>query len=374
MSGDWIRVAECDAVPVREGRAVTVGDREIALFNLGDRFLAVDNRCPHQGGPLCDGIVTGTSVVCPLHSWKVDLETGVVNRGETNRCVTAYRTQVVDGLVLLERTPPAIAGGTAASPPAVSASDGGDGQLVAAGRVFREMGERLVGAEPRQAVLDRAVQFLADVLQCDSCLVYVLEERELVLRGAQASHADQIGRVRMPLGQGIAGWVAQHRTPVAIGRRAYEDQRFRRLGTLAVDRLEALLSVPVVVRRDVVGVIDVRHRHSRAYPQADVDLVSGVACFVAAAIAMDRLATSNAELTQGLETRKLLERAKGILQRDLGLTEEEAYLRIQKQSRQRSTSKRDVAEGIILADEQRRRPTDGSVMGSGVARVGGSGA
>ena len=46
------------------------------IFNLGDRFLAMDNRCPHQSGPLCDGIVAGDAVVCPLHAWKVNLETG----------------------------------------------------------------------------------------------------------------------------------------------------------------------------------------------------------------------------------------------------------------------------------------------------------
>ena len=53
----WIRITPCENVPPREGRAVRIGEREIALFNLGDSFLATDNRCPHQGGPLCDGIV-----------------------------------------------------------------------------------------------------------------------------------------------------------------------------------------------------------------------------------------------------------------------------------------------------------------------------
>jgi len=361
MTGEWIRVAECDAIPVREGRAVTVGDREVALFNLGDRFLAVDNRCPHQGGPLCDGIVTGTSVVCPLHSWKVDLETGVVNRGETSKCVTAYRTRVVDGLVLLERTPPALGSGTASVVETAPAADGvADRRTTLADRFFRDIGEHLAGSDPRGAVFERVVRFLSDLLQCDSCLLYALEGQVLVLRGATASHSEEIGRVRLRVGQGIAGWVAQHRTPVAIGRRAYEDQRFRRLATPAVDRFEALLSVPVVVRREVVGVIDVRHRESRTCPRTEVDLLASVACLVGAAIAMDRLETANTELVRSLETRKLLDRAKGILQRELGLTEEEAYLRIQRQSRQHSVSKRDVAQGIILADEQRRQQAAGA--------------
>ena len=107
----WIRVTPIENVPPREGRAVLLGDREIALFNLGpstelgggDRFLATDNRCPHQGGPLCDGIVTGTSVVCPLHAWKVSLATGQVERPTHGKdhCVSTYPARVEDGVVLI---------------------------------------------------------------------------------------------------------------------------------------------------------------------------------------------------------------------------------------------------------------------------------
>ena len=98
----WVRVASCDAVPPREGRAAIIGSREIAIFNLGDRYVAMDNRCPHQSGPLCDGIVAGDAVVCPLHAWKVKLDTGVVARpAYHNECVRTYRTRVEDGIVWL---------------------------------------------------------------------------------------------------------------------------------------------------------------------------------------------------------------------------------------------------------------------------------
>jgi nitrite reductase (NADH) small subunit len=103
--GHWVRITSSGNIPPREGRAVLVGDRELALFNLGDRFLAVDNRCPHQGGPLCDGIVTGSSVVCPLHTWKINLQTGGVERPASagpNHCVATYATRVDHGIVLVE--------------------------------------------------------------------------------------------------------------------------------------------------------------------------------------------------------------------------------------------------------------------------------
>jgi len=99
--GRWIKVTVVDNIPPREGRAVLVGDQELALFNLGDRFLATDPHCPHEGGPLCDGIVTGSSVVCPLHAWKVDLESGEVTRPPHGKghCVGTYATKVDDGVV-----------------------------------------------------------------------------------------------------------------------------------------------------------------------------------------------------------------------------------------------------------------------------------
>jgi nitrite reductase (NADH) small subunit len=99
----WIRIATCDSIPPREGRAAVIGDRQIAIFNLGDRFLAVDNLCPHQSGPLCDGIVAGDAVVCPLHAWRVNLETGAVARpAEQQRCVRTYATRVDAGVVSIE--------------------------------------------------------------------------------------------------------------------------------------------------------------------------------------------------------------------------------------------------------------------------------
>lgn len=99
----WVRLATVEQIPRREGRAVMVGDRELAVFNVGDdRFLAVDGRCPHKGGPLCDGIVAGDTVVCPLHGWKIGLENGAVERPSgTAACVHTWETRVEDGVVML---------------------------------------------------------------------------------------------------------------------------------------------------------------------------------------------------------------------------------------------------------------------------------
>jgi nitrite reductase (NADH) small subunit len=90
----WIPVGYTTDVPLREGRAVIVGAREIAVFNLGGGFLATDNRCPHKGGPLADGIIAGNTIVCPLHAWRIDLTKGSVDRPVARECVETFPVRV----------------------------------------------------------------------------------------------------------------------------------------------------------------------------------------------------------------------------------------------------------------------------------------
>ncbi len=97
----WIPVTKVENIPPREGRAVTLQGEEIAIFHVGDRYLAIENRCPHKGGPLCDGIVSGTTVVCPLHGRRFDLETGMAVRASEPACVATYPARVEDGIIFV---------------------------------------------------------------------------------------------------------------------------------------------------------------------------------------------------------------------------------------------------------------------------------
>jgi len=101
---NWTRITRTENIPPREGRPVRVGDLEIAIFNLNGRFLTVENACPHKGGPLCDGMVTGVSVVCPLHGRRFDLETGVPVQASEPTCLAVFPTCVEDGVVLVDLT------------------------------------------------------------------------------------------------------------------------------------------------------------------------------------------------------------------------------------------------------------------------------
>ncbi len=99
---NWSRVTRAENIPALEGRSVTLDGVEVAIFNLKDRFVTIENRCPHKGGPLCDGIVSGTAVVCPLHGWRFDLNSGAAIRASLPACVATFPTRVEDGIVLVD--------------------------------------------------------------------------------------------------------------------------------------------------------------------------------------------------------------------------------------------------------------------------------
>ncbi len=210
---------------------------------------------------------------------------------------------------------------------------------------------RIAAADGFHQALDRVLDFAVEVVKCDSCFIYVLEGNDLVLRASKNPHQELLDSLKLRLGQGITGWVAEHREPVAVFREAYKDPRFKYFNELPEDKYEAFLSVPLLSRGRLVGVMNLQHREPHVYSPRDIRLLSTIGYLAGAEIEMVRLETENSDLSQRLETRKLVERAKGILQRELGLTEEQAYLSIQRQSRQKRKTMKEIAEAIVLSEE-----------------------
>jgi uroporphyrinogen-III synthase len=213
----------------------------------------------------------------------------------------------------------------------------------------------MAAADPLHQDLEQIIEFVSSVVKCDSCFVYLREEDELVLKASKNPHEDEvIDRLKLRVGQGITGWVAEHREPVAITQGASQDVRFKFFHELPEDSYEAFLSVPILSRGRVVGVINVQHKQAHTYTRRQIKLISTIGFLVGAEIEMARLEGANSQLLHQLETRKLVERAKGILQRDLGLDEEQAYLTLQRQSRQKRRSLKEIAEAVVLGEEIRR--------------------
>lgn len=219
---------------------------------------------------------------------------------------------------------------------------------------LHDISSRIAAADSLHLVLDRIVGFITGVVPCDSCFIYVLEDDNLVLRASKNPHADLVDHVGVLLGQGVTGWVAKNRQPVAIASNASEDPRFKAFKNIPEDRFEAMLCTPILCAGRVIGVINLQHRLSYRHTTEEIRLLSTLGVLVGAEIERARLESENAQLTTRLETRKLVDRAKSVLQRDLSLSEEEAYQRMQRESRQRRKSMREIAEAILLADDLRR--------------------
>ena len=127
-----------------------------------------------------------------------------------------------------------------------------------------------------QEVLHETVSLIAEFMECDSCLLYLLDGDQLVLCASSAPQPDQIGRVRLQPGEGLTGWVARERRLLAISREAYNDSRFKLFRDLPEDAYEAFLSAPVIARNRVVGVINVQHRAPHPHTGGEMEMLSTV--------------------------------------------------------------------------------------------------
>jgi nitrite reductase (NADH) small subunit len=103
----WLKVTTPDQVPPREGRSVNLGNYDVALVNTAEGFRAVENRCPHKNGPLADGIVGGETITCPLHNWRICLNSGTVQKpgGNEDVCVRTFPVKVEDGFIYISTEP-----------------------------------------------------------------------------------------------------------------------------------------------------------------------------------------------------------------------------------------------------------------------------
>ncbi len=220
--------------------------------------------------------------------------------------------------------------------------------------ILQEVSSRIATSDPLHIVLGRIIKFVSAVFPCDSCFLYTVEGDELVLRASKNPHEDLVDRLKISLGEGVTGWVAEHREAVAIPERAWEDPRFSLFVTLPEDRFEAMLCVPILCANRVVGVLNMQHRQRYLYTDLERRLLSTIGTLVGAEMERARLETENSELIARLETRKLVDKAKGVLQRDLKVSEEEAYRSMQRESRQRRRSMREIAEAILLGESLRQ--------------------
>lgn len=156
-------------------------------------------------------------------------------------------------------------------------------------RLLQKISRYLVRQVPLQDALDGIVTLVVDFMECDSCLIYLLDNGQLVLRATNSAQPAAVGNVKLAMTEGLTGWVAREKRLLAISREAFHDSRFKSFSNLPEDTYEAFLSAPVISRRGVEGVINVQHRNPHAHTGMEMELLTTVGELLGSLLTLSRL-------------------------------------------------------------------------------------
>lgn len=143
-------------------------------------------------------------------------------------------------------------------------------------RLFQRVSRLMTREMNLDDVLQEILTLVREFLRCDSALIYLIEEGELVLYATSDREHRNVGKVRLRFSEGLTGWVARERRLLAISREAYSDPRFKYFKELPQDTFEAFLSVPIISQGGVVGVINVQNREARVHSGDDMEMLTTI--------------------------------------------------------------------------------------------------
>lgn len=201
-------------------------------------------------------------------------------------------------------------------------------------------------------ILKLIVTITAEVMGSKICSLMLLDEDKntLVIRATQAVSEAYNKKPNIKIGEGVAGRVFKENKPMVISD-VKKDPRYINKEVAKGEKLCSLLSVPLNIKDRPIGVINCYTSKPHKFTEAQIKLLTAVANQAAVAIKNAELITKTKIIQEELEARKLIERAKDILMKEAGLSGEEAYRKIQRQSMNSRRTMREIAEAIILAKE-----------------------
>lgn len=205
-------------------------------------------------------------------------------------------------------------------------------------------------------VLRLIVTITAQVMGSNICSLMLLDEKKKLLEVKATQSVSEAYNRKPPLrlGEGIAGIAALEQRPIIV-RDVKRDPRYVNKEIAEKEGLASLVSLPLVVRGKTIGVLNLYTSEPRDFTEDEIQLLTTIANQAAIVIENHRLLMESELVRAELEARKKIERAKGILMREYGLSEEEAYRRMQRYSMNKQKSMREVAEAIILAWEMKQK-------------------
>ncbi len=201
-------------------------------------------------------------------------------------------------------------------------------------------------------ILKLIVTVTANVMDSKICSLWILDQKEKVLkiRATQTISEEYLRERSLRLGEGVVGYVAEQKKPLAVIN-VLKEPRYKEKELAQREGLVSMLSVPLKVKDRVIGVINCYTSYPHEYTDTERHVLTMVANQAAICIENTELIVQTRVIQEELETRKLVERAKGILMKRHGLSEEEAFERIRKTSMDHRKSMREVAEALLLTEK-----------------------
>ncbi|MFA6321646.1 MAG: GAF and ANTAR domain-containing protein [Candidatus Omnitrophota bacterium] len=199
-------------------------------------------------------------------------------------------------------------------------------------------------------ILRLIVTVTAEMMDSNICSLMLVDEKTktLIIRATQSMSDVYNNKLPLKIGEGIAGKAAKENKPIII-KDVAKEKEYKHKDIAKKESLQSLLCVPLSVKNKVIGVINCYTSKPHDFTETEVNILTSIANQAAVAIENTELIIKSKIAKEELETRKRIERAKGIIMKEEGKTEEQAYLKMQKYSMDNRKSLREVAEAIILA-------------------------
>ena len=219
---------------------------------------------------------------------------------------------------------------------------------------FYEIADHVSKGDTVDETLASTVKLATALVSCDECCTYVRHGEMLMPWVWKHVKQGSLEPAAVPVSDGFAAALVTYRTPVAVCKDSVEGYKYKVFEEWSTRPGETFVCVPFMSRSRLLGAITLQHWQPHAYNRCDVKLLSSIGYVLGVDLGISRLEKENSELLLELETRKLVERSKGVLQRELGMTEHEAYLALQHQSQQKKRPLKEIAQAIILSAEVRQ--------------------
>ena len=204
-------------------------------------------------------------------------------------------------------------------------------------------------------ILRLIVAVTAQTMSSNICSLMLIDEKTkgLVIRATQSVSEEYNKKPPLKVGEGIAGRVAKENMPMVI-KDVTKEKEYKYGDIAKKEGLCSLLCVPLAVKGKVIGVLNCYTPSPHDFTETEIDVLTSIANQAAVAIENTELMVKSRVIQEELESRKRIERAKGILMREEDLTEEKAYLKLQRFSMDHRKTMREVAEAIILSAEMKK--------------------